>query len=217
MGAKMISKWKSQSSGFTLIELLVAMAIAGIVMAGVYSVYHTQQRSFLVQEQLAGMQQNLRAAMYYMERELRMAGYNPTGAAGAGIMTANANAINFTQDNRGNAAGSDPDGDTTDPGESIIYSISGANLERNGSVLASNIDLINFIYLDGDGNITADFAEIRSIQITMVAKTAETDPRHLDTEIFRNQQGTVIFGPANDNFRRKRLTAEVRCRNLGLI
>ena len=84
--------------GFTLIELLMAVAIAGVVVGGVYSVYLTQQKSYLAQQEIVEMQQNLRAAMQLMEREIRMAGYTPYEESGAGIQTANANSIRFTMD-----------------------------------------------------------------------------------------------------------------------
>ncbi len=55
------------------------------------------------------MQQNIRAAMFYMTKG------NPDGRGaiprempGAGIVTANANSISFTEDIRGDADGSDP-------------------------------------------------------------------------------------------------------------
>ena len=47
-------------SGFSLVELLVAMAITGVVMTAVFKIYTTQQDSYLLQEQVAEMQQNLR-------------------------------------------------------------------------------------------------------------------------------------------------------------
>jgi len=68
----------SNERGVTLVELLVAMVIGLIVMAAVYSTYNSQQQQYLVQEQVSGMQQNLRASMYFMGREIRMAGYDPT-------------------------------------------------------------------------------------------------------------------------------------------
>jgi hypothetical protein len=37
-----------------------------------------------------------------------------------------------------------------------------------------------------------------------------------DNTIYTNQQGTVIFNPAGDNFRRIILTAQANCRNLSL-
>ena len=62
-----------QDKGFTIVELLVAVFVAGIVMAGVYSAYYSQQKTYTAHEQLAEMQQNLRSAMFYMAREIRMA------------------------------------------------------------------------------------------------------------------------------------------------
>ncbi len=52
------------NQGFTLLELVVAMALVGIIMAGVYATYFSQQKSYLVQDQVAAMQQNLRAGMF---------------------------------------------------------------------------------------------------------------------------------------------------------
>src|SRR3989339_279506 len=88
-----MSSIREREMGFTLVELLVSMAIAGIVMASIYSSYYSQQKAYVIQEQVAGMQQNLRAAMYHLERDIRMAGYDPTGKAGSGIITATSPAI----------------------------------------------------------------------------------------------------------------------------
>src|SRR4030042_677723 len=110
--------------GFTLLEVLVVILILGIVMAGVYSVYTSQQKSFLIQEDVAEMQQNLRAAMFSMVREIRLAGCNPTGKATAGIVTANVNSIAITMDISGNNPNVDPpDGDTNDPNEAVTYEL----------------------------------------------------------------------------------------------
>ena len=72
-------------TGVTLVELLVAMVIGLVVMAAIYSTYNSQQQQYLVQEQVAGMQQNLRAGMYFMSREARMAGYDPTQSGNFGL------------------------------------------------------------------------------------------------------------------------------------
>ena len=71
-----------RENGFTLIELLVTIAITGVVMAGVYAAYYAQQKSYRTQEEIAAVQQNLRAAMTIMGREIRMAGYDPEEVSG---------------------------------------------------------------------------------------------------------------------------------------
>ena len=74
--------------GFTLIELMVAMAISTLVMAAIYSTYRSQLRSHVTQQAMVEMQQNARAAMFIMEREIKMAGFDPDDSAGAGITDA---------------------------------------------------------------------------------------------------------------------------------
>ncbi|MCI5120525.1 MAG: prepilin-type N-terminal cleavage/methylation domain-containing protein, partial [Candidatus Electrothrix sp. AUS4] len=69
-------KQKKKESGFTFIELMVSMVIASFVFAGIYGVYTIQQRSYTVQEQVSEMQQKGRAALDFMVRDIRMAGYN---------------------------------------------------------------------------------------------------------------------------------------------
>ena len=225
--------------GFTLTELLIAMAVAGIVMAGVYSAYSSQQRSYIAQEQVVAVQQNLRVAMYFMEREIRMAGCDPKGSAGAGIRTASPNSIRITMDITGgendgldndgdsNIDEADEanfgDGDTNDVNEDITYSLyTSGGIQKlgrkkpstNNQPVAENIDALNLVYLDKDENTTITLAEIRSVQITLVARTARGDRGFKNTTVYTNQQGDQIFIAPGDNFRRKLLTAQVNCRNL---
>ena len=200
--------------GFTLAELLVGLFVSGIVMTTILSAYYTQNKSYAVQDQLAAMVQNLRAAMDIMIRETRMAGYDPTGNANAGIVAANATSLTITEDMNG-------DGSITGD-ESITYSLADSDadgdndLERNSNLIAENIDALDFVYLDENDASTTIPSEIRSIQITMVAKTQKRDQGYHDTTTYTNQGGAPIFGPPNDSCRRRRLTAEVKCRNLGL-
>ena len=75
---------------------------------------------------------------------------------------------------------------------------------------------INFVYLDGSGAVTANIAQIRSVQITLVARTGRGDPGYEDNKPYENLQGTEIYDPGNDSFRRQRLATNIKCRNLGL-
>ena len=63
------------NKGFTLVELLVAMTISLVVMGAITSTFKSQQDSYIVQTQISSMQQNLRAAMYMLTRDIQMAGY----------------------------------------------------------------------------------------------------------------------------------------------
>ena len=203
------------NKGFTLPELLVAIAVFGIVVAAIYATYASSQRSYSRVSQISYMVQNIRAGISIMEKEIRMAGYDPTGNANAGITNAAATSITITQD-------LNSDGDTADTDETITYALSDSDgdgdndLVRNNVLLAENIDAINFVYLDEDGVVTTNPSDIRSVQITIVARTSKQDPGFTDTQNYTNQQGTVILVAQNDHYRRRVLTAEVRCRNLGL-
>ena len=75
---------RSKEHGFTLVELLVAMTMAAVVMAAVYTLYKTQQDSYIAQDQVVEMQQNVRASLYQMARDMRMAGFNPQRAPNVG-------------------------------------------------------------------------------------------------------------------------------------
>ena len=214
-----------KEKGFTMAELLVAMAIAGVVMAAVYSTYYSQQKSYVTQEQVAGMQQNLRAAIYIMERELRMAGYDPTGKADAGIVTANANSLTVTMDIDDAAGTGTPDEDTDDTSEDITYSLyTSGGIQKlgrkspstaNNQPVAENIDALDFVYLNQNGQVTTTLSQIRSVEVSLVARTSRGDPGYLNNEVYQNQQGAPIY-TADDNYRRKLLTVQVKCRNLGL-
>jgi type IV pilus assembly protein PilW len=63
--------------GFTLIELMVALCIVAILMVSITMAFHTQQESQVREQMVLEMQQNVRAALQVMERDIRMAGYNP--------------------------------------------------------------------------------------------------------------------------------------------
>lgn len=63
-----------RNQGFTLVELLVVLAISGIVLTGVLKVFSSSQATYNVQEEVAAMQQNVRTAKMFLERDIRMAG-----------------------------------------------------------------------------------------------------------------------------------------------
>ncbi len=137
--------------GFTLIELMIALAAASIVTTGIYGFYHVQQKSHVTQQLVVEMQQNIRATMSLMKREIRMAGYDPAAtdgidndvppngiidepaeSAGSGILTAANDMIQFSWDMDGNGAI-----DNTGTGEGITYSFEVAD-DANGDGIADS-------------------------------------------------------------------------------
>src|SRR6266487_2720740 len=76
-------RWKS--SGFTLVETLLALTIGGLVLGSLFHLLIIQPHLSAAQDTLRDMGQNARVALEVMTRELRMAGYNPTGANFDGI------------------------------------------------------------------------------------------------------------------------------------
>ena len=148
-------------NGFSLVELLVAMAITGVVMAAVFKIYTTQQDSYVLQEQVAEMQQNGRTAKYVMTREIRMAGYDPTGSNNFGFLSAGGNSISFSMDIKVENGDPDP------AGEVITYSVSSGNLERNdgsgNEIAVENVEAIGFAYAydaDDDGSLDTDAGQV---------------------------------------------------------
>ncbi|OQY26015.1 MAG: hypothetical protein B6244_14425 [Candidatus Cloacimonetes bacterium 4572_55] len=207
------------SEGFTLLELLLALAIFMIVIGAAYSTFLSQQKSYMVQEQVADMQQNIRAGMFVMQRELRMAGYDPIPHVGLnpdGITALSSNQITFEYINDTNNP------NTLDTVSYSLYTSQGRqNLGRriNGSnnySIADNIDALDFVFFDTAGIQTTSPTQVVSIQITIVARANRDDLDYTNTISYKNASGTEILAPQNDHRRRRLLTTRVKCRNLSL-
>lgn len=204
-----------QNRGYTLVELMVALLLTVIATAGIYKAYVSITRENEVQEQIIELQQNLRVGMQRMTKEIRMAGYDPTGSAGAIVLvTSNSSKLDFSMD-------LDEDG-TVDP--AVTYQLTGGLVERSvggtARAIIGNVEALNFVYLDANGNVLAiplaDPTLIRTIQIAVVATSTNEDYSYTDSVSYTNLQGTELVAPQDDNMHRRVLTAEVKCRNMGI-
>lgn len=210
--------------GFTLVELLVTLAVSGILMSGVYAAFMSQQNSYVVQEQVVEMQQNIRAGLDLMVRDIRMAGYDPGKNLNAGITLAAPNRLSFSRDRDGtgatldvmsfgfsNANDADNDG-IADAGSAPL----GRDINAGGfQPLAEDIHAIEFRYLDAEGVVTAALEDIRSVQVSILARARRPDRTYTDTNTYTAASGTV-WGPFNDSFRRRFQVTTVSLRNMGL-
>lgn len=66
-------KWL-RLSGFTMIELLVASAIMLVVIVGALALYSRSNQISVDQQQYAELQHDVRSALYFITRDIRMAG-----------------------------------------------------------------------------------------------------------------------------------------------
>lgn len=64
----------------SILEVLVALFLAGIVTAAIFQIYISQHKNWMIQEDITDIQQNARAAIDELNRNIRMAGYGlPSG------------------------------------------------------------------------------------------------------------------------------------------
>ncbi|UCC44778.1 MAG: prepilin-type N-terminal cleavage/methylation domain-containing protein [Candidatus Zixiibacteriota bacterium] len=63
-----------ETRGATLLEVLIALAITGIVTASIMQLYVTQHTNYLTQDDITTIQQNARASIDELTRNIRMAG-----------------------------------------------------------------------------------------------------------------------------------------------
>jgi prepilin-type N-terminal cleavage/methylation domain-containing protein len=145
--------------GFTLVEVLVALVIDFVVLAGIYAAFYSQQKSHVKEQQVVDAQQNVRGAAAFMIREIRLAGLDGTGTAGAGIIAAGPHSFEFSLDRNNqnginddyeiikygfsNAVDADLDG-KADPGAGGAGPIT--RFSTNDGEIADDIRAIAFAY-----------------------------------------------------------------------
>ena len=223
-----------KTAGFTLIELLVAMAITSMLIAVVALAYTTQSRSYNSLQDVNSLQQEMRSALDLVAKDIRMAGYNPTGNAnGATIVKATSSEFQFTQDITNNAGTGLSDGDIDDPNEDIRFAIN-----TNGSFgretddisglqpIAENIDRLEFDYLLDTGKWTqtpdpANLKKIYAVKVILLGHSAH-ESGSVDTSTFNASFGspredivTNDWTPASPGKHHWRLVSTVvQCRNM---
>lgn len=208
--------------GLTLLELIVALALATVVSVALISTFTAFSRSQTAQSNILAMQQNLRAALYLMGRDLRMAGYrgpDPASAPAAGFTAATSNALTFTMVN-----------DDTNTLDAVTYDfvdsdgngtkdvIRRSDATTTNAVVAEDIDGVEFYYtLDGGSQTIAptagDLAAIRSVTITVLARAHRNDREFSNTETYTTAS-LATWGPFNDGRRRRLEQSVIRFRNM---
>ena len=197
-----------EEKGFTLVELMIALAIAGLILSTIIGVFVRSNRLYTTQNAAAALQQEVRAALEIMSREIRLAGYDPMRTGNFGFKNATATRLHFTAD-------LNEDG-TLDPApsfpncENLSFRYSAAKRsiqiicgEGTGSqdveTLIGDTDVsvsgLDFSYRDNQNQSTTFVPDIRGVVITIVAQV----PAGSDGMISRTYSTWVNFRNAAPN------------------
>jgi Tfp pilus assembly protein PilW len=221
---------------------MIAVVISSVLIAAVYQTFHSQQRSYTMQNEAAAMEQNLRGSLYLLTKELRSAGYNPNQATTNDFRFVtsfpapnNLFVVNYATDHSivaftlDTCDGTDVCG-VIEPNrnEQIAYRFNDAQktLERfndtqanpaqKWEIVASNIDAVYFTYFDQKNNkITTNNPEnIEYVEIALLARTGKQDSKYTNTHVYTNKEG-VNLCPAcvGDHYHRGLLTTTIQIRN----
>lgn len=172
---------------------MVVLVIAAIVTAAVYAVFITQQKTYAIQSGVTDMQQNARAALMLMVRDLRMAGADIGGSfsvqdyAGTAITTE----TSVTQ-----GAGDDPDEIT------VVYAT-----EPNPQAFVATVISNNQITLDDASGFSSGDSvvfETDRIVYAITDKTADKLTLTTGTELLSYLENVgdacgAVCGDACDN------------------
>ena len=201
--------------GFTLLEVLMAVAVSSIAMVTLVGAYSAQQRISTRQDEVAELQQNIRAATFMLESDIRMAGFNGEDTTcSTEIIAANANDFEFEYciDGLSQDPAAAADGDfstikyelydgngTGDNDLGRTVTVNGPTIPANKRVVAERIDSLTFTYLNELGAVTATLGDFRSVQIALTAKA-----------VLSARSGNTDTGL------KRAVTMDIKCRNLGL-
>lgn len=197
--------------GFTLIELLIALAVGSLLMGGIYGILVQQRNVYAMHQQLLEMRQNVRMGLDVITNDIRMAGFDPTGNAGAGIVTAAADLMRFTLDRNGSGTIGDA------AFEDVAYraragSLRIQSMREQASGFQAVVDTIHrlrFCYVlpSNDRQVSClpevtgeQLKNIRAVRLTLTAKASRRDPQY----------------PENDGYRTLERVAVVQLRNVAL-
>jgi hypothetical protein len=140
------------------------MAVGLVVLGAVLNIFIKQNETSTAQQEVAYAQQNVRAAMDLMVREIRNAGCDPEGTAFSSlgpIPQATGTLIRVRTDYRGDndLPGNDPpydppDGNCDDDHEDVTYTVNtSGQLTRNGTRIVDSVGYLAFGYVLADGTM----------------------------------------------------------------
>lgn len=211
---------KSDSQGLTLVELMIVMALSIMLMGAAYLAYQTQHASSTVQHQVAQVQQDLRAAMDIITRDIRNAGaQSPT--ANTTVLPVEAVTVDSTGlDNitlmmdLGDGLGGEPNDSIDDENEHVFYYLHGQDLVRidyNGvgrQIIAQNVQKFRLRYYSYDEDTAS------SLEIPLASLPGNADRiDYIDVSMTVRSQNR---DPDTNEYLTRTLNRRIKLRNSGL-
>jgi type II secretory pathway component PulJ len=179
--------WRA-SPGYSLLDLLVATAAMGLVMAGLLTILRSGTTTYRWGAARVEAQQSARAALERMARELRGAGYDPTSAGIARIVTAEPARVAFQSDLDGDGV-VDPTRERVTfvlrPGESILRRDAGGGAQP----MINGVKRFVVTYFDAAGLATTDPDTVASIRIEIEVGLAGPSVAMRTQAALRNRGG----------------------------
>jgi type IV pilus assembly protein PilW len=204
--------------GFTLVELMIALVLFLIVVAGIYSTFTFQQEAYMQTESKVNMVQEARAAQFFLARDLKMAGYDPSTYAHTGFDQADIAEANFSMDI---AANGDPDnveitrfaltsenGDIIDDG--LCPTGTTCRLSREwcsdkdncGGMqpVAENVEAFELCYIIGNMYATTapnnlELSQITSVIVSLLMRQSYNSKKYRNTNTYLSASGNAEFTP----------------------
>ncbi len=208
----MFNKFYSKT-GFSLVELILAMGISTIILLAIYSVFSITSKNFTTQNAAASAQQSLRTAIGLMARDIRAAGLDPIDTDNFGFEQANSTKLRITADSIDSGTGEfNGTVDETNfervtyefQGNQIVQILYEGTASENPAPLISNINNVQFTYLDADNSDLIDYG----LSPPRVPTDELTNIRTVEIQI-------TIREPAGiDGSISRTLTRRVECRNM---
>lgn len=162
-------------AAFSLGKKLVTLTLGTIALAALAHLLLGQPRLEESQETTRELMQNARVALEVLTRELRMSGYNPTGAPFDGLLVT-PTALHIKADLNG-------DGDTDDTDEDIRYTYDAVSQQivrmhrQHRDVLADHVQHFTVTGLDRAGQPVTASTDIRQLRLTVQTGVSQASPR----------------------------------------
>lgn len=157
-----------------MIELLLVIGVISILLGAIFNWFDNMGRFYKNENTKAGTQQSTRFGMETLIQDIQLAGLNPLGVPGAGLIVATATAIQIASD-------LNFDGDFSDPFENTTYALNGSRLEQTNHLgaetLVDNVSSLSFTYFDRNGVLIPEpvnIPDIRSVGISLT-QTRDSD------------------------------------------